>query len=59
MESELVVLLVIEFEAGFGDTPSPEPAGWKFVNLGSFAGAGPSELSRAPISSGAPSRDPP
>lgn len=39
--------------------PSPNPAGWKFVNLGSFAGAGPRDLSKALMSRGNPSSDPP
>jgi hypothetical protein len=39
--------------------PSPVPGGWKSVNLGSFAGAGPRDLSRDPISRGSPRSEPP
>ena len=39
--------------------PSPEPAGLKLVNLGSFAGAGLRDLSKPPISSGSPRSEPP
>lgn len=45
---------------GEGEVPSPEPGGVKVVNLGSEAGAGPRDLSRAPMSRGRmPRSEPP